>query len=876
MTYERQIIDSRINILLEVCDIVLEISRDSIITNIWGNDHDETLLHELAALKGHSLDTLLPDSIICLCKWQIEETIIKGKKTHSRYILTNGLAYDVRTLNYAEGNCILLTLEAEHTENLNSEINNKWKYAFEATGDGYWDIDVENDRMYCSPRWHEIFGYTPDEIVTIDDWTSKIYADDYSVAEGNFARHARGETPYYTADIRYCCKDGSVKWVLSNGTIVSKTADGRPRRIVGTHKDITERKKMEEQYQANLSLLLRLMNNFPSGVLVTDEQKKLLFANKAFCALYGIDKHPRDLMGTDTEASLQQDKLMYKEPEELVKRIKQILHAKKIVLKDELEMIDGRIISRDYIPLSFKNNHKGEIWKFTDVTFQKNTEKRFEQQRLFYERILNSLPASIAVFDSEGHVLYINPSVVKNDSTRAATIGKTLDEFCVLLNIADDIKTERLLFFETAKKEKRTVQWDEKLVNSKGEVSYEIRCFFPIFNNNGNLDIVIGYGLTITDRKLAEDALNTSMNAFANSFNLSGIGKALVSPGGRWLEVNDEICRLTGYTRAELLAASTNDITYVEDINNDAELISQLIKKEILSYTIDKRFVSKNRQIIAASLTVSLLWGSDGNPKYYICDIINTTAQKSLTDELHRQNDKLEATKINLINKINQLEELSHMIAHNLRGPAGNIKMMAERLIIDENDPRVANEVFTREEASQIVYESSIALNNSLNTLMELTQIKLNKNIEYDNCTVEDFVNEIIRQLHGVIYEKHANIILNLEVPVVSYPKVYLESILYNLVSNSLKYSNPAIDPEITITTSSVNGKVHLIIKDNGLGIDLDRYGDKVFKLNKIFHEGFDSKGVGLFLTKSQVESLGGSITLSSKPMKGCEFTVIL
>ena len=275
-------------------------------------------------------------------------------------------------------------------------------------------------------------------------------------------------------------------------------------------------------------------------------------------------------------------------------------------------------------------------------------------------------------------------------------------------------------------------------------------------------------------------------------------------------------------------------------------------------------------------ITVSLLRGNDDTPLYFICDIIDITDKKQLTDELYRQNAELEAAKSNLVNKINQLEELSYMIAHNLRGPANNIKMFAERLIIDDNSPEAEDEVFTKEEASIFINESSLKLTNSLNTLMELTQIKLNKNIAYDDCDFKSIINDIINQLHGVVYEKHAQINLHLGVAQISYPKVYLESILYNLISNALKYSNPQIPPEITITTQLLDGKICLSVKDNGLGIDLEVNGDKVFKLNKIFHKGYDSKGVGLFLTKSQIESLGGTIKVLSKPNEGSEFIAML
>jgi signal transduction histidine kinase len=134
----------------------------------------------------------------------------------------------------------------------------------------------------------------------------------------------------------------------------------------------------------------------------------------------------------------------------------------------------------------------------------------------------------------------------------------------------------------------------------------------------------------------------------------------------------------------------------------------------------------------------------------------------------------------------------------------------------------------------------------------------------------------ITGQLQGIIYQLQAKLVLNFEVETISYPKLYMESILYNLVSNAIKYSRKDIQPIIEISTKDIDGRVLLTAKDNGIGIDMKRYGNKVFKLNQVFHKGYDSKGVGLFITKTQIEALGGTIEVKSRPNEGCEFTIML
>ncbi len=98
---------------------------------------------------------------------------------------------------------------------------------------------------------------------------------------------------------------------------------------------------------------------------------------------------------------------------------------------------------------------------------------------------------------------------------------------------------------------------------------------------------------------------------------------------------------------------------------------------------------------------------------------------------------------------------------------------------------------------------------------------------------------------------------------------------MQNLLSNSIKYSSPERSPLIHIKSKYVEDKIHLTFSDNGLGIDLKKYGSKIFGLNKIFHKHPNAKGVGLFITKAQIDSMGGQIFVSSEINKGTTFTII-
>jgi PAS domain S-box-containing protein len=133
-------------------------------------------------------------------------------------------------------------LEAELKE---SEA--RWKFALEGSGDGVWDWDVRSNRVYYSPKWKTMLGYEVDEVIdTLNEWEKRVHLDDKEEVYAELERHFQGETPFYQSEHRLLCKDGSYKWILDRGKIIEWTAAGEPKRMVGLHTDISERKQAEE------------------------------------------------------------------------------------------------------------------------------------------------------------------------------------------------------------------------------------------------------------------------------------------------------------------------------------------------------------------------------------------------------------------------------------------------------------------------------------------------------------------------------------------------------------------------------------------------------------------------------------------------------
>jgi len=249
--------------------------------------------------------------------------------------------------------------------------------------------------------------------------------------------------------------------------------------------------------------------------------------------------------------------------------------------------------------------------------------------------------------------------------------------------------------------------------------------------------------------------------------------------------------------------------------------------------------------------------------------IIGTHAditQRKKSEELLNKNLEL------ITNQNKRLHNFTHIVSHNLKTHIGNFKNILE--FHDE-----ATTEYEKEELVGHLKTISEALTSTIVDLNDIISIKSKSNIDQINGNINIFscANKIIKSLELESQQKGISIHNAIrEVDSIKTNVSYFESILHNLISNGIKYSHPDRKPKIILQTIHTNKDIKILISDNGIGIDLEKYKDQLFEMYQTFHgtNREDSRGIGLYITKTQVEALDGQIELSSKLNEGSTFTL--
>ena len=234
-----------------------------------------------------------------------------------------------------------------------------------------------------------------------------------------------------------------------------------------------------------------------------------------------------------------------------------------------------------------------------------------------------------------------------------------------------------------------------------------------------------------------------------------------------------------------------------------------------------------------------------------------------------KENNNLKEHNLSLIKANNSLERFTHIISHNLRAPVINLISLTE---LQKNNS-LTNE--SKAEISDKIYKCVIQLDSTLNDLVELIASKHGGNIKSESLDLQTEFDKVLYSINNQVQQSELRLETNFsERSQIYFPKQFLNSILLNLLTNSIKYKSDDRKLVVQIKTENKMGQTILHFSDNGMGIDLKKFGDKLFGLYQRFHSEIEGKGMGLYIIKSQIEAMGGKIEVDSIPNQGTRFRI--
>ena len=749
--------------------------------------------------------------------------------------------------------------------------NQLLNFAEEITLMGNWQWDYQSDIMKWSKNIFNILDIeTGIQNLNFDTYFKVVHPDDTEKVKSYF-KNAAEVKMLKRFSHRIITKDGQIKIIQILGEVICNQK-GEVIEMIGSCQDITEIKAAEKElYEANVQLRA-IFNSGPIAIVSTNNQGIINHFNSGAEALLGYSAS--EMIGQ------MQPKVFHIEEELDNFRIEK---AKEYGLDPNgfdpyLEMFKrNEFDTREWtyrrkdgstfpvqVTLTAIKNEKGEKIGYLGVSFD-ITERRIAQNELLRKNQLLNFAEEIALMGNWQWDIVIDKVCWSNNIYNIFGVEETeqqlnFESYFTFVHAEDrEIVKE---YFKNATEQKVLNRFTHRIITAKGELKIIQLLGEVICNEKGNVIEMIGTCQDVTEQKMAE-------NKFRGLLESAPDAMVIVNEKGNIQLINKQAEKLFGYSSEELINKPTGILFPERYFELTKEFSNDFFSKPSSKVIGDaKEFygLNKSGNEIPVQISFSPLETEEG--LLISAAIRDITEQKLAEGKIIEAKDRLEALANKLTYQNAQLAEFAHITSHNLRAPVSNLNSLLEYYHLTNSDE---DRVILFKKFEKVIHHLTLTLNTLVEALKTKNDIVQNtENISFDE--VLEITKEI---LYGKILKAGAIIKSDFSsIRTINCNRIYLESIFLNLLSNAIKYKSEDRIPEIIITSEIEDNKLRLSFKDNGMGIDMVRNGDKLFGLNKVFHRHPDALGVGLFITKAQVEAMGGKIFATSKVNEGSTFCV--
>jgi PAS domain S-box-containing protein len=360
----------------------------------------------------------------------------------------------------------------------------------------------------------------------------------------------------------------------------------------------------------------------------------------------------------------------------------------------------------------------------------------------------------------------------------------------------------------------------------------------------------------LRERRVMEHELQEKARLYEQ--NLAGVFSTTID--GKIRSCNMAFAAILGYDSPEYLIGKKIGSLYLSEQELHQTFSILLEDGRVRNYenTLIKKDGEPVRLLINSYLIYDAVLGEE------VCEgvIIDYTDVAQVLLNLDQENNQL-------IKRNRNLEQFTYVISHNLRAPLANIISITELL----------KDVDTGGEAAPLIKglnTSILTMDSIIKDINHTLQVKDHQNYKKEVVSFQALMDEITFSINNLVIKECVQFWYNFQVPTLLTVRGYIYSVFYNLTLNSIKYRRKDENPFIRVSSRMEDDHVLLIFEDNGKGIDMEKNGSQVFGLYKRFDTTIDGKGMGLFMVKTQIEDLQGSISMESELGKGTKILIRL
>jgi PAS domain S-box-containing protein len=621
--------------------------------------------------------------------------------------------------------------------------------------------------------------------------------------------------------------------------------------VMAVCNDVTEREKALVKLKENEAKLLSAQKIGKLGYWQSHLENDTLYWSDEVYSIWGLSKETfKDNYPQFVDTIYPEDREQFlKEQKAALQNEKELDYEHRIILPDgSIKWVHekGKLVTDETgKPVIFEGTVQ-------DITESKIAWERLQISEARHRGIFESQTNYVIRTDLEGNYTYCNNKFIKDFAwlyTDGEIIGKESILCIQYYHRAQVMETVEKCFHNLNK----AFQVEIDKPRENGGVRTTLWDLVCLTDSKGQPTELQGIGIDISDRKKAELAITKAMEE--KNQILESIGDAFFAVDENWL-VNywnkqaENILygpkdKVLGHNLWDVFSNSIDSLSYKN--YHQAIETKQAHHFEDYYEPLNKWF-----EISAYPANRGL--------SVYFKDItkrkISEAESKLFTAELYKRNK--------------ELQQFGYVVSHNLRSPVANILGLINLLEMDKEDPQTVE---------TCVKELTVSVNRLDNVIKDLSQILsiTDGSVELTKEMVDltEILANVQLDLKEAISYSKANIYISAKIKLIFSHKAYLYSVFYNLLSNGIKYRSERA-PEIKINITGNAESIIIVVSDNGIGIDLEKHKEELFKPYKRFNRRAEGKGLGLFLIKSHIEALNGNVDIKSNLGVGTTFTITL